>query len=418
MLIAFGHNAIMLEIGGAMEYKRHPEINEGWREYCEISKEFNGKTEWIQRSAWYPKNSLHVDNGGWDYLTQDEILRLVKHCRERHFEIIPEVPTLSHVDYLLYNHPEFSELSDDHLPNNACPQNEGYLALVFDVLDEVCEVFNPTRVNICHDEAYVFGYCPRCRGKDAGKLFGNHITTLHDHLAKRGVKTMIWCDGILPMHHGGNAAFHMRYPWDGKRWVDIQGKKYKVHSFKCLTMEDYEKIYDEKGGVEGLYVPPKRSSIDIIPRDVQAIDWSWSLFKSEDLLREKGFYHVYGNFSAVSMPEFNERIKGGVSGVSLSNWGANDFDSLQRTSCLFGIGYNCLAVWGGGFDSANITENTMLAADAVYGYRNYATLKGKHLRIVHNTDAVIAHDYFYDGFVIIKEVERDGWFYYVAEKKP
>ena len=58
-LIAFGHNSIMIEIGGAMEYKRHPEINKGWEDYCKIAAEFNGKTEWIQRSDWYPKNSFH-----------------------------------------------------------------------------------------------------------------------------------------------------------------------------------------------------------------------------------------------------------------------------------------------------------------------------------------------------------------------
>ena len=46
-LIAFGHNAVMMEIAGAMEYKRHPEINTGWEDYCKIASEFNGKTEWV-----------------------------------------------------------------------------------------------------------------------------------------------------------------------------------------------------------------------------------------------------------------------------------------------------------------------------------------------------------------------------------
>ena len=34
MAAGFGFNTIMLEIGGAMEYKTHPEINEGWIEYA------------------------------------------------------------------------------------------------------------------------------------------------------------------------------------------------------------------------------------------------------------------------------------------------------------------------------------------------------------------------------------------------
>jgi len=283
MLIAFGHNTVMLEIGGGMEYKRHPEINEGWIDYCKIFEEFNGKTEWVQRSAWYPKNAIHCDNAGGKFLTHEELSRIVDYCRERHFEIIPEVPSLSHVDYLLYNHPELAELSDDHLPNNACPQNEDYYKLIFDVLDEVVEVFKPTRVNICHDEAYVFCHCPRCRGKDAADLFAYHMTRLHSHLAEYGVRTMIWGDGILPMEHGGNAGFHRRYPWDGKRIVYIEGEKYEVHNFKYHSIDEYNAAIDTGESVEGLYVPPKKNSINLIPRDIEMMDWSWSLYNSSEL---------------------------------------------------------------------------------------------------------------------------------------
>ena len=408
MLIAFGHNTLMLEIGGAMEYKRHPEINEGWVEYCKIFEEFNGKTEWVQRSAWYPKNAIHCDNAGGNYLTHAELSEIVDYCRERHFEIIPEVPSLSHVDYLLYNHPELSELDNDHLPNNACPQNEDYYKLIFDVLDEVVEVFKPIRVNICHDEAYVFGYCPKCRGKDAGSLFAYHMTRLHNHLAERGVKTMIWCDGVLPIDHGGNAGFHRRYQWDVKRIVNIEGTKYEVHNFKYHSIPEYEEAIKKDGQVEGLYVPPKKNSINLIPRDIEMMDWSWSLYNSSELMNKYGFYHVYGNFSAYSMPDFNERIKEGINGISFSNWGCTDFEALQRTNSLFSIGYNSLAVWGGGFDSREIEKNTFVAADAVYNYINYDKILGKHLRIVHTTDAVIDHPFFYDGYVIDKEKFRMG----------
>ncbi len=407
-MIAFGHNAVMLEIGGAMEYKRHPEINQGWIDYCKICEEFNGKTEWVQRMSWYPKNSLHTDNGGGSFLTYEDIAEIVDYCRERNFEIIPEVPSLSHVDYLLYNHPELSELSDDLLPNNACPQNEDYYKLIFDVLDEVCEVFKPARVNICHDEAYVFGYCPRCRGKNAGELFAYHMTRLHDYLAEKNVKTMVWCDGLLPIHHGGEPAFHMRFPWDGKRLVNVHGKNHEVHSFKCLDMEEYDKMLSENPKLEGLYVPPKKTSVRLVPRDIQAIDWSWSISKNEKFLKDEGFYFIYGNFTATGMPDFNDRMKGGVKGISHSNWGMSNLEAIQRTSGLFAVGYNALAVWEGGFDSYKVKENTMQAAEEVYKFFNYETLHKPHIKFTHNTDAIIDHDMFYDGFVIIKEDYRIG----------
>lgn len=34
MLMYYRYNTIIIEVGGAMEYKRHPEINESWVEYC------------------------------------------------------------------------------------------------------------------------------------------------------------------------------------------------------------------------------------------------------------------------------------------------------------------------------------------------------------------------------------------------
>ena len=408
-LIAFGHNCIMCEIGGAMEYKRHPEINEGWEEYCKIPSDFNGQTEWVQRSDWYPKNSFHYENGGASYISQADAKRIGDYCRERGFEIIPEVPSLSHVDYLLYNHPELAEIPGDRLPNNACPQNEEYHKLIFDVLDEVCEVFEPTRVNICHDEAYVFCYCPRCRGKDAGRLFGDHITLLHDYLEARGVKTMIWCDGILPIEHGGVAGFHRRYPWDGVRKINIHGTEYEVCSFKYLSIEEYNNLISSGEEVNGLYVPPKRGAVNIIPRDIQTIDWSWKIADSADYLNSYGFYRLYGNFCAVSMPEFDDQVKyKKLRGISFSNWGANDFDTLQRTASLFSLGYNWYASWGGDFDSRMVKNNIFAVSGEVYKYLNGKTLSKKHLKITHSTSSVIDHNMFYDGFLIIKEDYRLG----------
>ena len=39
------------------------------------------------------------------------------------------------------------------------------------------------------------------------------------------------------------------------------------------------------------------------------MDWSWSIYNCSSLLNEYGFYHVYGNFSAFNMLDFNEKIK-------------------------------------------------------------------------------------------------------------
>lgn len=403
MLIAYGHNALMLEIGGAMEYKRHPEINDGWVEYCKIFEEYNGKTEDVQRIYKFPKNAIHSDNGEGEYLTYEELKEITDYCNKRHIEIIPEVPSLCHVDYLLYNHPELSEDPEDLLPNNACPSNEEYYKLIFDVLDEVIEVFNPKRINICHDEAYVYGVCPKCKGKDPAKIFGDDIIKMYDYLKSKGVKTMIWGDKIIKAWHGGNAAYHWRHPWEGKT-VNVQGKELKVRGFSCNSGAEWAQVLKEHPDAEAWYVPATYSCIDRMPKDLEVMNWSWSVEDdSEDQLAQAGLYQVYGNFTATGMKNFAQNIAKGVKGVSFSNWGRTDFEALQRTNSLFGLAINAMACWNIDYIESNREENTFKVMNSIYEYLNYDTLKGPHIEITHTTNAVIDHDFFYDGYVIIKD---------------
>ena len=395
MLIAFGHNAIMIEIGGAMEYKRHPEISEGWVEYCNIFREFRGKSFCIQRIMEYPKNAFQLDNCEGYYLTQDAVREIVHYCRARDFEIIPEVPSLSHADYILFKHPEFAEYP------NACPSNEDYIKFEMDILDEVIEVFKPKRINICHDEAYVFGLCPKCKGKKAGDLFGGHIIRLHDYLASVGVKTMIWGDGVLPIEHGGNECYHRRFPFEG-RTVKVYDKTYEVRRFKYLSKQEWNELIKNEPDAEAWHVPEK-TCYQMFPRDIEIVNWMWSLGDiPEDILNNNGFYNVYGNFLATGIRNLDERIKKGVSGFMFSNWGRCDFEHLQRNNGLFAIGYNAHAAWSREYNEDEIKNQIFYAADAVYKYINYETLMRKHVKIIHSTDTIVEHDHFIGGNVIIK----------------
>ncbi len=408
-LISFGYNTLMLEIGGAMEYKRHPEINEGWLKYCEIVEEFNGKPKYATRIWDFPKNAVHSANAEEDFLTQEELSIIVDYCRERDVEIIPEVPTFCHVDYLLFNHRELAECPDEPIPNNACPSNEDYYKLVFDVLDEVIEVFKPKRINICHDEAYVYGQCPKCRTKSGAELFGGHIIRLHDYLAAKNVKTMLWGDGIIKTWHGGNAAYHQKLPWDGKRIATIEGKTYKVTDFMCHSVEEWEKKKKEQPDAVAWYVQEKQC-IEFLPKDIEAINWSWSYGVDNDIqYLENGMYQVYGNFSVIGMKNFDERINNGVSGFFYSHWARNDFDTLQRVGSLFHAGYNSLATWSHSYSEDKKYDNVKLVSEAVYKFMNYDTLMKKHLEITHTTDALIKHEMFLI-YKIVREDYRMGFY--------
>ena len=92
-------NTLMIEVGGAMEYKRHPEINQAWVKYCREIGEYSGKADSIQTWTYdWKKNSIHVENGDGGYLTQEEVRDIVEYCRRSCVDIIPEVPSLSHSD--------------------------------------------------------------------------------------------------------------------------------------------------------------------------------------------------------------------------------------------------------------------------------------------------------------------------------
>ena len=104
-----------------------------------------------------------MENGGGNFLTQEEVRDLADYCRERMLEVIPEVPSLGHCDYLMMGHMDIAERPEDPYADTYCPSNPASYELLFDVLDEVIEVFNPEVINIGHDEYYTIGVCEKCR---------------------------------------------------------------------------------------------------------------------------------------------------------------------------------------------------------------------------------------------------------------
>lgn len=197
MLLYYRYNTVILEVGGAMEYKRHPEINESWESYCREMARYPERADEVQNMFGWVKNSIHFENGGGSWLTQDTVRELIAYCRARGMEVIPEVPSLSHADYLLNAHPELAERSYDPFPDTYCPSNPDSYKLLFDVMDEVIDVFQPRVMQVGHDEIYSICVCETCRKRDAGELLAEDLTKIHDYLAQRGIRLMYWSEKML-----------------------------------------------------------------------------------------------------------------------------------------------------------------------------------------------------------------------------
>ena len=361
MVSRFGYNTVMLELGGAMEYKTHPEINEGWLEYAAFMGEYPGKGQKIQESFDWDKNSIHSDNGGGRVLSQNTIREIIARTKALGLEIIPEVPCLSHCDYLLTRHPELAERADDPYPDTFCPSNPASYDLLFDILGEVVDLFRPKTVNIGHDEFYTIGICEKCKGRNAPEIYATDITKIHDFLASRGVRTMIWAEKLLDAH-----------------FIDS--------NVPC-------------GGAGKPRTPATYTAIDLVPRDLLLLHWYWSLDRRfEEKFVKRGFDFALGNYSARGMVEWKRRSSAkGFGGYIISNWGRTDMPTLQRNGVLADVVLARLVEEADAPDAERpVLWRRMFRQlfDLRYGDGR------KRLFIRHTTNAVRNYRHFVDGYYI------------------
>lgn len=186
-------------------------------------------------------------------LSKSEIKKIVAVCKKNNIRLIPQINLLghqswaSHLGKLLQAYPEFDETPRVAIPANYswpnpdglycksyCPQHPGVHKVVFDVVDEICDVFESDAFHAGMDEVFYLGdeNCPRCQGHDKAELFANETRKIRDYLAQSKRQLWIWGDRLL----------------EGK----ISGL----------------------GMWEGSYNNTHRA-IDLIPRDVFICDWHY-----------------------------------------------------------------------------------------------------------------------------------------------
>jgi hypothetical protein len=173
------YNTLMIEVDGWLKYERHPKIATP------------------------------------DAMSKAEMKELVDYAKSRGFEVIPQVQTFGHFDFVL-RHEEYKHLAENpdavnrrEAPRPAyCPSNPETYKLVFDLFEEVIEVFQPRYFHIGHDEIVEVGkgdlaLCERCKGTPPHELLANEVIKLHDWLKERGLTTLMWGDQLLAEHNGG-----------------------------------------------------------------------------------------------------------------------------------------------------------------------------------------------------------------------
>lgn len=175
---------------------------------------------------------LHPECQGYDPLSKEDVKKIVAVCRKNNIRLVPKMNLIGHqsglpntpTDGILHGHheripdirdgllrayPEFDEEPDKpaFYSRSLCLTNPLVKIILFDLIDEILDVFESDGLHIGCDEAVGIGKCPECSKVPNAKLFGDWVTAIHDHIAKRGAQLMIWGDGFLNAEETGYIGF-------------------------------------------------------------------------------------------------------------------------------------------------------------------------------------------------------------------
>lgn len=376
-VVYYKYNTLIIEIGGGMEYERRPVINEKWVEFCNEVKSGPYEAERIQNKTYpWEKNSIHVANAGGSFLTKKELREIVEYCKSRYLNVIPEVPSMSHSDYLVMAYPEINERIEDKYPDTYCPSNPKTYEILFDVLEEVIEVFEPTQIHIGHDELYTAAKCEKCKGKSPVDLYVGDIIKINDFLKSKSIKASMWCEKFFNGMYQGS-------PCGGA----------------ATPEKDIPELYPCAGKV---------------PKDIMLFNWYWPVLDKsfEYEVQDMGYDMVFGNYNSMQMKDYRERIDR-VSGAVVSNWGPFIPEYMQRNMQYYSLVYTGYTLWSHTFD--NNAEDELVEKASKEVYNSFLSKQGKeYITVVHTTDYYKESDQkFSDGKPIILEDWLLG--HYIAE---
>lgn len=297
VLLPLGYNVLFVQIIGCMEFERHPEITEAWRRE-------------LARDPKFPHYYMGAEGGT---ISRAEVAELMDYAHGLGFEIIPEVQSLGHVQWLTIAHPEIAEIApeereiedtrnEDERPVGVyhhcyCPSDERSYELLFDVMDEIIEVTRPERfVHIGHDEVYHIGLCERCRELPADVLFARDVKRIYDHLRSRGLRTMMWSDMLQPVSQ---------------------------------------------------YRTP--AAIKLIPKDIVMLDFIWYFHLDKNIeenLYPEGFDVLIGNLYSSHFPRYTERARAKqLRGGAVSSWCEVNEYRMGKKGKFWELSYTAELLW-------------------------------------------------------------------------
>ena len=235
---------------------------------------------------------------------------------------------------------------------------------LFDVMDEVIDVFQPRVMQVGHDEIYSICVCETCRKRDAGELLAEDLTKIHDYLAQRGIRLMYWSEKMLN---------HIT------SWGEGLGGAQRVCRCSRSTVD---------------HIPATWTALDRIPRDCIAHNWYWALRESHDQrFLSRGMDMTYGNWDPRGMVNWQARVEAGALGGAPSHWTTTEPVTMQRNGVLLSIVYGAYLLWRTDYTDDCFDVLQRAAMEELYRYHNAHTLRVPHLEFTHMTTVWREHVY-------------------------
>lgn len=164
--------------------------------------------------AYESRPELRDDNP----LSKNQVKQLVAVAKKHDIKLIPQVNLLGHQSWaekssnLLEVYPEFDETPHITLPEqyewpnedglyckSYCPQHPEVHDVVFDLVDEIVQVFEADAFHAGMDEVFYIAneHCSRCQGRDPAALFANEVNKINRHLQNQDKQLWIWGDRLI-----------------------------------------------------------------------------------------------------------------------------------------------------------------------------------------------------------------------------
>ena len=304
-LCAQSNNDSMMPVRGFCIGAPHVEQVDTFVRFINEELATRGVNTLILRVDFNYQYETHPELRNNDALSKADVQKLVQACQAHEIRLIPQINLLGHQSWasttsnLLRVYPEFDETPHVKMPEkyawpnsdglyckSYCPLHEGVHKIVFDLVDEICDVFETDAFHAGMDEVFYIGdeKCSRCGGRDKAELFAGEVNKIQSHLALKNRQLWIWGDRLLD---GKTTGIGM---WEGSynnthRAIDMVSKNVMICDW-----------HYEKNIHTAVYFAMKGFNVITCPWRTPSV----AAAQTEDFVR----------FRAAATPEMKDRYQG------------------------------------------------------------------------------------------------------------